>query len=129
MGTVLGVDAGSATTVGAEHLAIRLAERLGASPGTVLCTHPVRDAAPHYAVTLRLPAEPGRRPADAARPAGRSRAGRAGRGAAPDPLLREPRLTPAPGARRPAARRPGGPEARRPGGVRGGPGRRVRGDT
>lgn len=51
-GTVLGVDAGSPTAADAEHLLRRLAEDLGADPGAVLCTHPVRDGVPHYAGTL-----------------------------------------------------------------------------
>lgn len=58
MRTVLGVDAGSETPAEAEHLLLDLADRLGAGPGAVLCTHPVRDAAPHYAISLDLPGAP-----------------------------------------------------------------------
>jgi hypothetical protein len=57
MGTVLGVDAGSPTLAEAEHLLLDLAGRLGAGPGAVLCTHAVRTAQPHYAVSMDLPGQ------------------------------------------------------------------------
>ena len=62
-GTVLGVDAGSPTAAEAEHRLLRLAAELGAGPGAVPCTHPVRSGTPHYAGTLSwsgaLPDVPG----------------------------------------------------------------------
>jgi hypothetical protein len=77
--TVLGVDAGSRTAAEAEHLLLAVAADLGAGPGAVLCTHPVRQGIPHYAGTITLPA-----------PAALPEVGGAGLallGAGPEPVL------------------------------------------
>lgn len=128
MGTVLGVDAGSATPADAEHLLLGLADRLGAGPGAVLCTHPVRGAEPHYAVSLALPAAPSDAALAAVLPAGGAVAvstppGPAAAGARPagQPDTGQPdtmgaRLTGQSDAGRPDAGRPdaGRPDAGRP---------------
>ncbi|MFD3455148.1 hypothetical protein ACFWVC_23590 [Streptomyces sp. NPDC058691] len=54
-GTVLGVDAGSASLREADHLIHHLVDRLGLPAGTVACTHFVRTGTPHTAVSFTLP--------------------------------------------------------------------------
>lgn len=54
---VLGADRGDTDVGGAEHLAAMLTTLLQAELGTptVVCTHQIRDIAPHYAVSLEYP--------------------------------------------------------------------------
>ncbi|MFF3558661.1 hypothetical protein ACFYXS_01240 [Streptomyces sp. NPDC002574] len=54
-GTVLGVDAGTASLREADHLIHRLVDRLGLPAGTVACTHFIRTGTPHTAVSFTLP--------------------------------------------------------------------------
>ncbi|MFF2847321.1 hypothetical protein ACFVT5_13390 [Streptomyces sp. NPDC058001] len=53
--TVIGVDAGCAGLSDADHLVHRLVEVLGLPADTVGCTHLVRGARPHTAVSFALP--------------------------------------------------------------------------
>jgi hypothetical protein len=56
MTAVFGLDAGSGSLRDADHLIQEQRDRLGLPPETIACTHFVRAARPHVAVSFQLPA-------------------------------------------------------------------------
>lgn len=58
IGSVLGIDTEFTTLAEAEHALLGLGSAVALPPDAMVCTHEVRDGAPHYAVSITLSTPP-----------------------------------------------------------------------